>query len=218
MDVNTRITEYNRRDVPGWGEKTGARVGNAIVQAGIRGTLGGTTEYTKVGHGTQVVSESGADGWRLSCSAFWIAAEDVKANNKGDDYTAGRTLTTQGLDCRAAPSADTTRVGWRFTRGIAPAFDSIAVLYDSLSADRSPLVAQSPPMALGHLDATGRTTEKYEVIFESMTRVRLSRENRHPVATILFGAATTLDLAPDVTPEERHFARLLATALATPTY
>lgn len=215
IEVNTRAKEYKRTDVPGWGQKRSTRAGDAVAQAFIRGALGGTSEYTKVGHGTRLVSESVSGGWRLSCRVFWLATESMKAAS-GDrpDYVAGVTLNAQGMDCAATTLADTATVRWRFTRGIAPAFDSLAAAIDSLSNEGSPLLTPSPPMTLERLAHDSVATARYDIVFESLQRVRIRREMRDQMAAIYLAGNTTVDLAPGLTEAETHVARLIAAALA----
>jgi hypothetical protein len=213
--VETRAKEYARHEVPGWNQSRGTRVGNAIGGALVRG-IGLTTENVKVGHGTRLVTEAGPDGWRLSCDVTWLLTEDVHKGSGDIDEVVGTVLNSQGMDCRAAPHADSMMSGgrWRFARGIVPKWESLARVIDSLSTLNSELLLASPPMTLERLTADGRVSATYEAVLESSGRMRISRDDRTLVARLYWGMGATVDISGAATDDEKHLARLIASAMA----
>ena len=228
ITVTTRTREYDRREIPGWDSgSTAGRVAGSIASGMIR-RAGMTTESTKIGLGSRIVSDSGDSAWTLRCSVFWIDVADVGYNRTDEDHVTAQTRTTEGIDCTSGETSDSAAARWRFRTGIAPRRDSLALVYDSLVALKSPAVSALPPMTLEHSLADTLAVRRYLVRRETKAptlaeqlagrvgRVYVTRETGDAIAVIHTGMQTSLDLAPGATNEEARVLRLVAAALSMP--
>jgi hypothetical protein len=221
LEIRTRARTYAPHQIPGWERPRGERAVLSTALLAVR-WLGGVSEHTRIGLGTRVVSGNAADGWELRCSVFWVDREQRQQNRRDGDTTSETERLAQGARCSAVATADTAGVRWRFLAGVAPPRDSLALLYDSLLAVRSPLIDPWPPMSLERLSAGGEVTERYTIASDLATfanftiRVRLhvAREGGAALATFHGGDRSLLDVAPEATQEEAAVLRLVAAAVS----
>jgi hypothetical protein len=225
LDVTTEARDFAVHEIPGWDSgSTAGRAASAIVQ-GIARREGMTSDRARIGLGTRVVSDSG--GWQLHCSLFWIDDQEIQYNKTDDDHITRSARRTEGENCRVVTAADTALVRWRFRAGIAPTRDSLAMVYDSLSAAKSQAVGASPPMSLERLRTDGTVAARYDFTRGDATptfaermggvrRMRVSREGGGEVAVMNVSLRTTLDLAPGTSDDEARVLRLVAATLAVP--
>lgn len=234
--VWTRAREYDRHQIPGWDTGSVAARRTAAVLQSIFRQFGGTTDRVRVGVGRRVVTDTAGGGWRLTCSAYWIDDLEIEKDEDGEEV-ARRRRRTQGLDCRAVAQRDTSVVLWRLRLGVAPPLDSLASVYDSLAAARSPLVSANPPLSLERFATDGRAAAHYEVTPESpsalerptlaqrvglIVQLSVRRESGGPLIATLHQSLApgygrgSLDLGPDVGEEEARMLRLLAVTLRLP--
>ena len=225
LDVVTEARDYAPHEIPGWDSgSTAGRVASAIGQSVAR-HAGLTSDRARIGLGTRVVSESG--GWQLRCSLFWIDDEEIQYNRTDADHVSRSMRRTEGESCRVVASVDTGVVLWRFHAGIALSRDSLALLYDSLSAQKSAAVGASPPMSLERLTADDSVAARYDLARDlgaktlaervgGVRRIQVSREGGATVAVMSVTVRTTLDLAPGTSDDEARVLRLVAAALQVP--
>jgi hypothetical protein len=220
LEITTRARSYAPHQIAGWERPLAERLALSTAMLAVR-WAGGTTEQTRIGLGTRVVSAGPAAEWQLRCSIFWMDTEEKHSRRSGEE-TSYVQRQAQGARCGAVATADTSIVRWRFTGGIAPPRDSLAALVDSLMAAGSPLLNPFPPMSLERLTAAGEVAERYVIENEFATlahfvvRVRLhvARETGAALATFHGGDSALLDVAPEATAEEAAVLRLIAAAVA----
>lgn len=223
LDVATETRQYAPHDIPGWdGGSRAGRVASSIASTIARHN-GFTTDRTDIGLGTRVVTD--ADGWQLRCSVLWIDDQEVEYNKTDDDHVTHEVRRTAGADCRALAPHDSGVIRWRFRTGIAPSRDSLAAIYDSLAAEKSPQVSAEPPMSLEHLTAAGIVDASYcltrdataPTLMERLSltvRFHVRRDSGAAVGVIQTGAKPMLDLAPGSSADEARMLRLVAGFMA----
>ena len=223
--LETRVKAHGLHEIPGWGiRSTAGRVVEGIF-FGLLRRQGLTTERVVVGHGTRTITDSGATRWQLRCSVYWIDDEEQEYDKDESDHVVAIVRRSEGAVCRAVDLADTSVIRWRFSAGIAPPRDSLAVRYDSVRTVNPDLVSAVPPMRLERLDAAGAVEQGYALapdIVHSPTEgetiaasVRISREpGAPPIAVVHSAVEKSVLVSSTATAEEIRIFRLLAALMA----
>jgi hypothetical protein len=209
--VESRARTYERDEIPGWSRPRSSRVAAEVVSWMFLG-LGGSVTYTEIGLGTHSVVGKGAEDRRLACSTFWMAERQVSNSRRdGPDGMNRSSPLTAGLRCDVTAAPDIGRVLWRFEDGIAPSRDSLAMVFDSLTAAGSPVVGAVPPKWLERIGPDGEVQARFELL-EVWPRLAFADENGTRVAVLHRGLRPAFDTAPELTAEERQVLRLVAAA------
>jgi hypothetical protein len=218
IDVRSRVRTYSPQQIPGWDVPRGERVLGAVGSFLFR-QAGGTTSSTVVGLGTRTVTAGGE--LQLHCSVFWIEDSELAFDRRqAVDVRSMTTRPVQGFDCRAAPATEPTAIAWRVRMGIAPPRDSLALVFDSLAAQRSPALAPLPPITLERTGRHDGAIVAYQVEQQTPVtswarplfplRLQFARPGGEPLAVLHGGEDVVLDVAPAATPDERGILRLIA--------
>ena len=220
LKLRTQAKTYRLHEIPGWNtQSTAGRVAEGMLGAALR-RQGMTTEYVEVGLGTRTVSDSGPRPWELRCSVYWIDDKDEEYSRDEDDHVARARRRAEGAVCRAVDLADTSVERWRFRAGVAPPRDSLAAIHDSLRLANPEMVSANPPMTLQRIAPDGTVEATYAVAMDFAEapggvrilagRMRVSRAvGAPPIAIIHVIPEPSLDVGPDVTPEEVRILRML---------
>lgn len=102
------------------------RAGDAIGGS-VQRALGGATSTLTVGRGTRNASIAAAPS-AMRCDVVWID-EETTYREDGQDVTEVARL-SQGLECIAVATSDTTQARWRVRAGISPVADSLRTVFD----------------------------------------------------------------------------------------
>ena len=223
--VSARTDTYGLHEVRGW--NTGSTAGRVVggILGGVVRRQGLSTDNVQVGHGTRTVTDSAATPWELRCRVYWIDDQVEEYNRSEMDHVARSTRRSEGAHCRVVDMADTTNATWRLRAGIAPARDSLAATYDSVSAVSPQEVSANPPMLLERMGSAAELTQRYTIDREPPARFTLSgvparrsrvmRSDSTAVGVIHTAPqGTAFDIAPGATPEEIRVLRLVAALLA----
>lgn len=204
-----------------------ARRAAGAIGGSVRRGLGGTTSAVTVGRGTRRASIAGAPS-RLRCDVVWID-EETSFREDGEDVTEVARL-SQGIDCTAVSTTDSTQATWRVRAGIPHAADSLRTVFDM---GNFPEDFAGSPVTLDRI-ASGVATP-YSVTMRDVTISGLvaipatqwtfRRRDGTPVGGILrprFTADQTdvplpvnvaVDLAPAADEDERALLRMLGAVL-----
>lgn len=204
-----------------------ARRAAGAIGGSVRRGLGGTTSSLSVGRGTRTASIAGAAS-TLRCDVVWID-EEAMYREEGEDVTEVARL-SQGLDCTAVSTADSTQVMWRIRAGIPHEADSLRTVFDLVNFpedfDGSPVTLDRVTTGV----ATPYSVTMREVTIGGLvaipaTQWTFRRRDGTPVGGILrprFTADQTdvplpvnvaVDLAPAADEDERALLRMLGAVL-----
>ena len=221
--VATRVRSYGLHEIPGWKGSTAGRVASGVLEGLLR-RQGVATERVDVRLGTHTISDSAATPWTMRCSVYSIDDQTEEYSKAEDDHITETVRRSEGAHCLAFDAADSAVVLWRFRSGIGPSRDSLAAAYDSLAKTDPMLVSARPPMSLERFAPGGAVAARYEVSredpatmmerFGAVQRVKVAREGGIPVAIVHVSEGTTVDIAPEATPEEVRIVRLVAALVA----
>lgn len=230
---STRVQVQYRANTMSPEEATGrpragiARRAADAIGGSVRRGLGGTTSTLTVGRGTRTASIAGAAS-TLKCEVVWID-EETSYREDGEDVTEVARL-SQGLDCTAVATADTTQVTWRIRAGIPPDADSLRTVFDmvnfpedfeggSITLDRTEAGVVTPySVSVRDVTITG-------FIAIPATQWTFRRRDGTPVGAVLRprlpidpsdvapGVTAAVDLAPAADAEERALLRMLGAVL-----
>ena len=217
FDVLRSSRTYRKDEIPGWGRPRGERIASGIGQSIVR-AAGGSTDAVAITLGASRVAERGDTTRVLWCSQLSMGEQRIVKRDGRDEVEQTRPLAS-GLRCHVATPADSTTLLWRLAYGIAPARDSLAMLYDSLAAIQSPALGPDAPITLVQ---TGIGTSAFVVErhppplldLYAYDRWFVTRTDGARLAVLELGIRSVLHLAPEIDPEARGALRLIAAQLA----